>query len=56
MNINCMLLFSLQLLSKTILILRRFRRDIIVYVLGLYVKYPLFLLECNKSPIFLTNV
>jgi len=31
-NIDCMLTFSLQFLSKTVLILRRFQRDIIIYV------------------------
>ena len=42
LNTQCVLLFSLQLLSQVAVILRIIRRDIIIKVLSYSIKYPLF--------------
>jgi hypothetical protein len=42
LNIKCVYLFSLQLLSGTFLILRKIEQDMIKSVYFLYVKYPFF--------------
>ena len=54
LNIKYVLLFSVQILSKTFLILRRTERDTINMYVGLHVKWPSFLFECNESWIFST--
>jgi hypothetical protein len=55
LKINCVFSFPLQLLSKTFLILRRNKRDIVINVKSLHVKYQLFLSDFNKSWIFSTD-
>ena len=55
LNIKCVFSFSQQLLSKTYLILRIVKRDIVINVWKrLHVKYPLFLSDFNKTWIFST--
>jgi len=56
LNTKCVFLCSLQLLSKTFLILRKIERDMIkkLYI-GLHVKYPLLLSDFNRTLIFLTD-
>jgi hypothetical protein len=49
LNIKCVFRFSLQLLSKTFLSLRRNERDVIKKYIGLPVKYPLFLSDVNEA-------
>jgi len=44
--------FSLQLLSKTLIILRRTERDMNKMYTGLHRKYPLFMSDFNESRIF----
>jgi hypothetical protein len=46
---------SLQLLSKTFLILRIIQRDIVKKSKGLHVKHPLFLADFNETRIFSTD-
>ena len=46
-NIKCVFEFSLQILSKTFLILRRVQRDTVINAKSLHVKYLLFLLDFN---------
>ena len=49
LNIKCVFLFSLQLLSEIFLILIRIREDTVINVRSLPVKYPLFLPDFNKT-------
>jgi len=49
LNIKCGLLFSLQLLSETFLVLRRIKRFVIKNVIGLHVRYALLLSDLNKT-------
>ena len=49
LNTKCVFWFSLQLLSKKFLILRRIERDIVINVRRLHVKYPLFFLDFMDS-------
>jgi hypothetical protein len=51
-NIKSVFLFSLQHLSKTILILRRNERDMIKNVYWSSCKYPLFLSDFNETRSF----
>ena len=44
--------FSLQFVSKVLLILRRIQRDIVIKLKTLHVKCPLFLSDFNKTLIF----
>ena len=55
LNTKCVFWFSLQLLSKTFLTLRRNERDIIKMYISLHVKYPLFVTDFNKTWIFRTD-
>ena len=50
---TCVLIFSTNL-SKKFLILRRIRRDIIIHVKSLHVKYPLLLSDFYETRIFST--
>jgi len=50
LSTKCVFWFSLQLLSETFLSLRRIRRDVIISVIGLHVKYPFLLSEFNENP------
>ena len=52
LTIKCVFWFSLQLLSETLLVLRRIQGDIIINVLRRHVKYPLFLSYLNETWIF----
>jgi hypothetical protein len=52
LNIKCVFLFSLQHLSLTFIILRRIQQYFITSIIGLHVKYPLFLSDFNKTLIF----
>jgi hypothetical protein len=54
LNITRVFGFFLELLSKTFIILRRIRQDIVIYVKSLHVKYPLFLPDFNETWIFST--
>jgi hypothetical protein len=58
LNIKCVSRFSLQLLSKTFLILRVIQRDMIVNVqyIGAYLKYLKFLSGVNGSWICMTDL
>jgi hypothetical protein len=44
--------FSLQLLSETLLIIRRTKRDMFKMYIGIRVKYQSFLSDFNKNLIF----
>ena len=52
LNTKCVFWFSLQLISETFLVLRRNGRDMVI---GLHVKYQLFLSDINGTWIFLTD-
>jgi hypothetical protein len=52
---KCVFWFSLQLLSRTFLILRRIQRDIVKNIKSRHVKYPLFLPCFNATWIFWTD-
>jgi hypothetical protein len=47
LNIKCVFLFSLQLLSETFVILKRIQRDIVINVHRIHVKYELFSSDFN---------
>ena len=47
--------FSLQILSETVLILRRNEQDIIKNVYFVHVKYQLFLSDFNQTWVFLSD-
>ena len=49
LNIKCVFWFSLQLLYEKFLILRRIQWDIVITVITLLVKYPLFLSDFNET-------
>jgi len=49
LNEKCVLWFSVQILSKTFLILRRNERDMIKNYVGLHVKYPLCFSSFNET-------
>jgi hypothetical protein len=50
LNIKCVVLFTLQRLSGTFLILTRMKRDIIINVyICLHVKYLLFVSDINET-------
>jgi hypothetical protein len=49
LNLKCVFLFSLQLLSKTFPILKRIKRDMPNMLKRLHVKYPLFLSDFNET-------
>ena len=55
LNIKCVFWFSLQILSKAFLVLRRIERDIAIKVKSLHVKYPLSLPHFNETWIFVTD-
>jgi hypothetical protein len=55
LNVKCVLLFSLQLLSETFLILRRVEQDMIKTYIGRHVKYSWFLSDFNETWIFSTE-
>jgi len=55
LNIKCVFLFSVQLLSEIFLILRRIQRDIIINLHTSSRKYPLILSDFNKTWILLTD-
>jgi hypothetical protein len=55
-NIKCVFWFSLQLLSKTFLLLKRIYRDIVINVKRLHAEYPLFLSDFNETWIFSTDL
>jgi hypothetical protein len=52
LNTKCVFWFSLQLLPKTFLILRRIQRDIIINVRRSSCKVPLLLSDFNETGIF----
>jgi len=47
--------FSLQLFFQSLLILRKIQRDIIINVLGVHVKHPLFLSGFDETWLFITG-
>jgi hypothetical protein len=49
LNTKCVFWFALQLLSETVLILRRKERDMIKMCIGLHVKYVLFFSGFNET-------
>ena len=49
LNLKCVFLVSLQLLSETFLILRINEQVMIKIFCGLQVRYPLFLSDCNET-------
>jgi hypothetical protein len=51
---KCVFWYSLQLLPETFLILRSIQEDI-MNVIGLHVKYPLFMFSVNEPWIFWTD-
>jgi hypothetical protein len=53
LNTKCVFRFSVQLLSKTFVILRRTERDMIKMYIGLHVKYRLMLSDFNQNMNFL---
>jgi hypothetical protein len=53
LEVKCVFWFYLQLLSKTLLVLRRIQGDIITNVHRSSLKYPLMLSDFNKSFNFL---
>jgi hypothetical protein len=55
LNTKCVFWFSLQLLHKIFLILRRIYRDIVINVKNLHVKYLLFLSVFNETWILATD-
>jgi len=55
LDMKSVFLFYVQNLSETFLILRRIQWNHIINVLGLHVKYSLFLSDFNETWIFLTN-
>jgi hypothetical protein len=55
LNTKYVFWFSVQLLSKTFLILRRIEQDIIIICIGHNIKYQLFLSDFNQTWIFLTD-
>jgi hypothetical protein len=55
LNIKCMLLFSLQILSETFVILWRIQRVVIIKVYRSSCKAPLFLSEANENWFFSTD-
>jgi len=55
LNIKCVFWFSLQLLSETFLILRRYERDVMINVHWSSLTYPLALPDFNETWIFLTD-
>ena len=56
LNIKCVFWFSVRLLSKILLILRRIQEDIIINVHKSSCKVPLFLSHFNENWIFLTHI
>jgi hypothetical protein len=56
LKIICVFWYSLQLLSKTFLILRRIHRDIIILYISLHVKCLLLLPDFKQTSIFLVNI
>jgi len=52
LNIKYVLVFSVQLLSETFLILRKFSEILSKFCIGHHVKYPLFVSDFNKTLIF----
>ena len=56
LNIKCVLWFYVQLLSKTLFILRRIQQDIIINVHKCPCKVPLCLSYFNENWIFLTHI
>ena len=56
LKMKCFFLFTLQLLSETLLILRRTERDMIKIYIGLYINYPLFLSYFHETWIFSTVI
>jgi len=55
LNIKWVFWFSLQILSETLVILRRTERDKIISALSPHAKYPLFLTDFNETRIFSTD-
>jgi hypothetical protein len=54
-NIKCVFWFTLQILAEIFVILPITQRHIIIHVLGLHVKYPLFLSDFNQMLHFSTD-
>jgi len=54
-NKNYVFWFSVQIVSKIFLILRKIEQDIIITVYDLHIKYSLFLSDFNNIFIFCTN-
>ena len=55
-NVECVFWFSVQILCKIFLIIRRIQRDVIINVKSLHVKLPLFLSDFNEIWIFSTVI